>query len=323
MTCPWYPMAALVRHNVPVELRWAGWQGAAVWVREGTATPRWMAVNGTGRAARLDPLPPRRMRLYTTAAGEDLAPPQALLDRTGWSDGPTAWRPLRSDTWPDPLASLGDPLPDLVPEHVAVSIDRLRHTETDVAAMAAEMEADRAAANGRPRPEREMREPMAWWRDASRLTYSAPGRISVRECEGRVMRALYFLGRPDAPARERTNAAVLADLKRAADLAAGYAVDDYVPPLQRAPAETDDRLLEAMRWATEARAVIVLAPRASDHPLPWSRLGAALGITRQAAKKRYGAALAAVTHIANTGTPRLDAIRAEVITRNRAHASSA
>jgi hypothetical protein len=318
-------MPALTRHNIPVVLRWAGWEGLAVWLQEGREPPRWVAVTGTGKAAKFEPLPPKKLRLYHEVhAGEEYTATPEMLAARGWAVGPTSWRPHRPETWP---SLLPEPLPVEVPESVVVSIGRVAFSATDAAA---EMEADRTHA--RAKKDKPDKEALPWWRtdDLSEITYAPPGRMTKREVEGRVMRALYFLGGGGLVPSEmlaRSNADVLADLKRAADLALGDATSDYVPHLDRTPADTDDRLLGAMRWVCEARATVwkpqtlhVLAWRSANIPLAWTEIGDRLKSSRQAAKDRYDRAIISLTRIANTGTPTLDRIRAEVIQGNRAHA---
>lgn len=322
MTCDWYPMSALTRHNIPVVLRWAGWEGLAVWLKEGKAAPRWVAVVGQGKAARMEPLPPKRLRLYhEVSAGAEYTASAELLAARGWSAGPVCWRPHRPETWPEALPA---PLPVEVPECVVVSVGRVAF---DAVAAAAEMEADRAHAG----PRVVEREALPWWRTDERreIGYADAGQISPREAEGRVMRALYFLGGNGiaADVATRTNADVLADLKRAAEVAMGDATSDYVPHMDRTPEDTDARLLCAMRWVCEARLTVwrretlhVLAWRSRNIPLAWTEIGERLKCSRQAARDRHDRALATLHRIANAGTPTLDRIQAEVVARNRAHA---
>jgi len=334
---PWYPIGSLTTYNVPVVLRWAGWEGTAVWMREGKAAPRWVAIVGTGRTATTQPLPPKKLRLYhDTPAGEDHPATDRMLAARGWADGPSCWRPLRPETWPDALPA---PLPFQSAEDVMAQIGRVAFSATEAAA---EMEADRLAARQETKKrgtDRE-REALPWWRDAAlTVLHSPPGAITPRECDGRVMRALYFLGHGGATPPElrgRDNAGVLEDLRKAAAQALREGRElpvppddtDRVPQLVRTPADTDERLLQALGWACEAYAHtdtlrIVLLGRAANVPLSWSRIGGFLGITRQAAKDRYDRAMLRLTRIANAGTtPGLDRTRAAVIERNRAHANA-
>ena len=111
------------------------------------------------------------------------------------SPQPDFWAPLVPQSWAltlPPVALLYDS--DAAPG-TAYHTERLRFAaveDAEAADLAREMEHNRAAAAAGS-PEGSRRGPqkrVLWWMDATRVTYSPPGRITIEEAEGRLMRAL-------------------------------------------------------------------------------------------------------------------------------------
>lgn len=112
----------------------------------------------------------------------------------GWhtlkGDNPEFWAPLDPARWRlFDLPAVALTLPEASEPRLWSS--RQSFHAADAAEVAAEMEADRERAgreqgDGAGRGQR--RE--LWWLDATQITYSDPGRITKREAEGRIMRAL-------------------------------------------------------------------------------------------------------------------------------------
>lgn len=306
MTTPadsWYRMSAMRRLNAPVRVLRGGSIGTAVLMRDTAGdAPRWV-----------EPVMVKGQR--------------QLRDITG--PLPELWQPLVSGSWADPL-----PAPVVLSESGRfVSIGRVTFSATEAAA---EMEADRETARAQHRDNHleDADRSLPWWRDASIITYSAPGAITPREAEGRTMRALYFLAgessQTTAARRVRVNAEVLEQLRRAADLLNDTA-PDLVPYMAESPADTPERLITAMRWVCELmlspaidgdRAFRILDARARNRPLSWGDISAEEHVSRARAKQIHDAALRRVTAIANTGTPNADREIAALQQRNRNHANA-
>jgi len=316
---PWYPISAMTRAKTLVRVRWAWWQGEALLLANPGKPRQWLMPVGEPGARRLVPLPPRNVRVFWHAhMGETLTVGEDWLERNGWGPEPHLWQPVGA--WPEPLPA---PVATVGEKPRFVSIGGMRFSATEAAA---EMEAEREEARRAPREAREAIE-LPWWRDATQLTYSPAGSIGLREAEGRVMRALYFLGGGEAwEIAAGSNAGVLADLKHAAEVASGDATEDYIPRFEAGPADTPDRLLMAMRWVCEMRLdpacdgqrrYRVLDARARNVPVTFAAIGEAFGLSRPRARQIYTAAIARIAVIANAGTPLIDARVAAIQTDNR------
>lgn len=301
-----YQMDSMRRINVAVGVVWGGWTGTAVLLcAKPGDTPRWAATVKDGRTTRYEPLPSASMR------------------RRGAGPAPDAWWPLGD--WPDALPA---PLPHQ--PHHDVRFATIGGVAFDATAAAAEMEEAREAARCRD-DEPAAKDGLPWWRDPATVTYSAAGSITKREAEGRVMRALYFLSRPDNPLRYRSNAAVLADMMASRDWGSSDFSSPHVPHLTLTLSDTADRMLAALRWAAELKAaphgygqkrLAVLIDRARNEPLTFADIGLRMHISPARASMIYDDAIDRIAAIANTGTPELDAIIAATKSRNRAHAIS-
>lgn len=324
----WYPLrdaagALAVRvHNRVVNVRWGPFVGRACYVGPPVVTtPYWgEPVKKDGRAYFRE-LPPKRVRTYREAAnGADVEPSAGYMRRQGWGREPEAWQPLPGEVWPYPLPEQLPAMP-VAREGIFARID---HVKFDAAQAAAEMENEREFARRRkdnPEPVR-----IPWWRDGTAITYSERGAITPRECEGRVMRALYWLGRGGLVLPE-THGTLLGRMS-----ASGIGDDDFpvaeLPRLARGPGETDDQLLRAMDWLVELVLAhksggdwfYLLASNATDRPLTYARMGALAGMSATDAHRMESRAIRHLARIANTGTPKLDDLRQSVVERNRAHA---
>jgi hypothetical protein len=322
---PWYPMTLMRIHNRPIRVAWNGYHLDAMRMGPPVAKQaRWVEIYGR----EFIDLPPTRVVSFRdTHAGQLINVPEAgQLAR--WGANPEMWQPLASHPWPTYL-----------PEHEQIwpgskaglftRIDQQSYGETEMAQDAAEREMfkDQAYARGRNgEPEEALELPK--WRDATSISYSQSGHITRAEAEARVCRALYFLGGGGGLdlIAGRSNAAVLADLKRDVD-------DDdlagLIPRLIVHDSDTDARLITAMRWACELRLsplvngrtrYDVLELRSRNVPVLWSKIADMLGVSGTRAKQLYADAIDRITTIANTGTPLLDRSEAKVKQGNREHA---
>lgn len=175
--------------------------------------------------------------------------------------GPQYWRPINADRWALPLPEA------VVFPKVAEGVmrsERLRFAAVDdaeAADLAREMEADRAQA----RDSRETivvdRREVAWWLDQSRIDYEPAGEVTLRNCEGRLMRALAWCGSGDF-AEAVVVSEVLAEIAEAV-----AEVPDAEPGISFKPLPIDRRDFEiAMAWFT------ALSPPEHWRPgrKPWS-----------------------------------------------------
>ncbi|MEQ1694417.1 MAG: hypothetical protein ABL901_01120 [Hyphomicrobiaceae bacterium] len=302
MTATWYALPERMPVNVAVRVRWAGWEGEAVYFRaKPSDRPAWLARVRAGKGYTFHPLPTDAMRRY------------------GCGSEPDAMQPLG-----DAPHALGAPLP--VHPHHTLRMGSIGGVAFDATAAAEEMQADR----DRRDPDATALEALPWWREPSEVTYSPRGQIGEREAEGRVMRALYFLGGTEQPRAGRTNAAVLADLKHAFDLATRQdATASYVPRLNTTLRDSPANLLTAMEWFCELQLISDLAwkqayalkQRAHNIPVSFVMIALEIGVDgRDGAQKAYTRGIARIAAIANTGTPSLDRIRTRTKEGNRAYA---
>lgn len=134
----------------------------------------------------------------------------------------------------------------------------------------------------------------AWWLEPGAVKASPPGAVSVREAEGRVMRALlaHLLdGTGGARLGARTSSAALEVLvlPRPAAPARGVAAVDDVER---------DRALAWLGGLDETERT-VLAMRCDPKPAPWPAIGAELGIGTAAARAAWDRAIDKVRAAAN------------------------
>ena len=200
--------------------------------------------------------------------------------------------------------------------------------------LAREMEDMRDAARADGEPHDEPPESQ-WWLDPHAVTYSDPGAITMREAEGRMMRAFAaeWWVRVEWP-RLKTAAQVLANMARSLPLAPGEAAaQDPIIARPEPTGRDQDDMLVALSWlrilsgALPARTrggaarlrvgnrsaqQSVLRLRGSTPPLTWARIGDEIGRSGEAARDLYRAALAEVTAAANGAvTDEVAAVRAE------------
>lgn len=297
----------------------------------------------TGRRCWLTHDKGRPVLLPTDAPAPDPRRPWAGWHTLSGTD-PDYWRPLNIETWRLPLpAPAYIQTPDAPGRMWSATMRFAAVEEAEAHELAAEMERDRdLARSGSTSASGAAVEPpeRQWWLDPHAVTYSEPGAISMRESEGRLMRAIAaeWWVRVEWP-RLKTFSAVLAGLARSLPLPPGEAAaqdpiiaraeptgrdqDDMLvalgwlrclrdvsrnPPARRSPAAV--RTGRAARGARAAQAVLRL--RASTPPLTWSRIGEDLGRSGEAARSLYRQALAEVTAAANgRATPEVDEVRAE------------
>lgn len=243
----------------------------------------------------------------------DAPPPDRNRPWVGWHtlrDAPEYWRPLHPEKWELPL-----PFPAFV-ETVAAAPVRMwsqgqRFTAADsfldaadASELAAEMERDRddARAGGQSR---EADTPDAqWWIDPHTVSYSAPGAISAREAEGRLMRALATERwvRADRPS-SRTFGDVLAQLAKANPMTAAELAAEDLQPVKAEPTGRDwDDMLTALAWLQAMPSTAhetTLRQRAANPPLGWRRIGRAIGRSQTAAREIYREALLLACAAAN------------------------
>lgn len=324
---PWYPLrdtanALTMRvHNRPVEIQWGHWSGVAVYVGLPVSdTPYWAEPTKRG----LVPLPPRKVISYREIPnGELVETPQSWLQRNGWGPEPTAWRPRAGERWPHELPELLALTASAVGRAV-----RIDHVAFNAAEAAAEMENERQWRRDRGD---DGDEPAvdAWWRDGMLIPYSDRGVITPRECEGRVMRALYWLGRGGESVRASTHSPLASMV---ADVVSSEHMPDTseLPKLARMPTETDARLFEAMAWLTEMlitkpsgrRWLAILVALTRDRRVTLTEVGRGYSIAGQSVGEQRVRALKLLTKIANTGTPEILSRRTDLVARNRAHATA-
>lgn len=279
----------------------------------------------------------------------DMPPPDPKRPWAGWhtlkGSCPDYWRPKHPDKWQQSL-----PEPAYVETDAPPAGRMWSATQRfDATAAVEEMEADREAARARGREPQEAEPPEAqWWLDPHAVTYPSPGRISMREAEGRLMRAFAaeWWVRVEWP-RLKTFGDILANLAKTLPLAPGELAAQDPAPVRAMPTGRDqDDMLTALGWLqalggvhkrsltarsrnsdvfihgaerrSERRLLRmsrheedVLRLRGSTPPLTWRRIGEDVGRSCEAARGIYQLALAVVTEAANGGpTPETAAVRA-------------
>lgn len=261
------------------------------------------------------------------------APANAREPWIGWhtlKGDPEYWRPQHPEKWRQPL-----PAPAFVEDAEGqTSAPRMWSSttgfsavdEAEAAELAREMEGWRADARaGGRKPDAEDLPDPQWWLDPSTVSYSAPGAISLREAEGRLMRAFNTerwirLERPSC----KTFGSILAQLAKPDPLtAAELAVQDPEPPRTEPTPRDRDDVLTALGWLKATPLVLILRLRAAQPPHTWRAIGRRLEISHETARKWHGQGLAEV-HAEANGQPTLmgDLSRemlAKLRARNRAY----
>jgi hypothetical protein len=240
---------------------------------------------------------------------------------SGWhtlkGDAPNFWSPKHHDKW-------GLRLPDVALMWNPNEPTRMWNAKQsfDAVAAADEMEADREAArSGAPRvaagsteESRNAPRRILWWLDASQVRYSTTGKVTKREAEARIMRALAgdeWLRGSEGLGMHRGKSA---DELRAMAEADASALPEFNPPFEPLPADRADYDI-AMQWfaalgflsrmsrpitdqyLSEHQAVLALASR--TRVMSFSEISVALGMKRQATQTLHRIALERVWAIAN------------------------
>lgn len=297
----------------------------------------------------MDDLPPERRQVRLIAQGRVFeavrgTPPGgsgmiwgARQPKTGgvaqWLPGlePEAWQPISLVTWewprgvvPEPLASTTGLMWSSTTRFGAVE-------DAESAELARDMERDRDCARrgSSMGGEADAPEPQKW-RDVHEVAYREPGGITVAEVEARVCRALsYDRLIPLDIKRQRTNAAVLADLKQWLEVSDADPTVDWRPPFKQAAQDIED-YPRVMDWITEvycdtpggwerSRESEIMAGRIKDPPESWDEIAEAQGVSRRAVRKRYDRLMQKLAVVANGGADgKLAALAARVQESNRA-----
>lgn len=278
-----------------------------VWLPPGTVTG--VVVRRPGYevlAAAIDDK--RGRRRWYGVSGVDLRP-------LTWY--PEAWRPADAKRWRWPNGTVPPSLPVLVMPQLATTAPVFDATEA-----AAEMEAEREDAR-RNRIASEIGE-VQWWRDVTRVRYEPMGEISREMGEARIMRHLVMeRSIPIAHRRQKSNAAVVADIKRTwEDIYGEHPRDaDWIPPMPLQP-EDDRDFLTVLRWFAEVlpgrRDMRILRARTSSPPSPWMLIGDEIGMTGLRARRSYNSVVDSLISAGNR-IPRYAPMRMDdVRERNRA-----
>ena len=290
----WYPETPdHPPRSVHVRVIWEGrtFQAARI-LHEGRV--RWCEVRGTGARAQLHLLPE--------------------------TFSPSSWQPQHPDRWRAPL-----PLPVVAcePQMWSATMKFAAVDEAEAAELAREMERDRESARNVHQEARESRRETQWWRDATRISYEPAGSVAPRMAEGRMMRAVCYDRLIKMDMRPyRTNAAVMADLKRGFEALIGDPTHDWRPPFEPVGRDFQDYLtvmgwLADAGWAKPARDVVRW--RAMDPPLSFAEIGDHIHKTGEGARHILARFVGRVTAGANARhSPRIDGIEA-LRERNRAH----
>jgi hypothetical protein len=160
-----------------------------------------------------------------------------------------------------------------------------------------------------------------WWRDVTRVVYEPMGAVSREHGEARIMRHLILeRSLPTDIRRQRSNAAVLADLKLTwvdvyGEQSRG---DDWVPPLVPTPHDWADFDV-VMGWFSEVaprdREMVVLRARMLSPPRTWLAIGNEINRSWQRAQQIYRETICSLVAAGNR--PRLRAEERIVEVRNR------
>lgn len=282
----WYSPSDLPPGRLRVRVRWAGYVVIAA-----------CEVDKKGR------------RHWHELRGRDLTPLHVQIE---------GWQPEDSAKWVWPNGV--QPLPlriQVVPRSFA---EEASFSATDAAA---EMEGNREAARAR-RDEVAEDPSLPWWRDVTRIEYQPMGAVTLDMGEARIMRHLILeRGLPADMRRQKSNAAVLADLKLSwADILNSQSRgDDWTPPL--VPLEQDWRDFEVvMGWMSEVapsnREMLVLRARMLSPPATWRQIGDEIKRSPSLAQQIYAKAIGDLVEAANRPRHRAEARLAEVQERNRA-----
>ena len=265
----------------------------------------------------------------------DTAPADPKRPWAGWhtleADWPDFWRPVNPAAWKAPLPAPAYVEPAACEAHSKPRMWSARQSfqavdDAEASDLAREMEQTRGAAGSRygepvagtaecEPPERQ------WWLDPHQVTYSAPGAITPREVEGRVMRALKTERwvRVDWPTA-KTFGGVLAKMAKTIpltpeELALQDPIDSEDEPTGR---DWDDFLLVTTGWLKALthggkrfhKAEGVLRLRSRTPALSWRRIAALDGRSHETVRQLFQQAIEELTRAAN-GEATLGSSRAQ------------
>ena len=251
----------------------------------------------------------RGRRHWHEVRGRELVPLAARLD---------AWQPLDAGKWRWPNGAM---TPEPLAVYVVPRLVTIGGVAFDAVAAAAEMEGDREAARAN-RDEPEIEDKVQWWRDVTRIKYEPMGEVSREHGEARIMRHLIVeRSIPKDMKPCKTNAAVLADLKRSLADVYGEADDrDWVPRLTAQPEDWRDFAV-VMGWFAEVmpyrREMAVMRSRMQSPPISYADIGAEMRRSHEHVRRLYEDAVAALIEAGNRPPRRARARLAELQERNR------
>lgn len=297
-------------------LVWVAWGGNAPFLasrvaRPGSRTEAWAVKDDNGRPVLL-PCP-------------KAPPPDPRRPWAGWhtikGDRPELWRPQQPERWALPLpppARVDRPGADDGPRLAAVRMRFQAVEEAEAAELAREMEHMRSiardagpggsGASGRLAAGESEAPDKQWWLDPLAVTYSAPGAISLREVEGRLMRA--FIAERWVRV-ERPGVQTFGGVLGAMAAATPTDVSDDPLPLRPAATGRDhDDMLTALAWlrvllssaedgGRDGGGETALRLRGRVPAMSWREIGRAVGVSHEAARQMHRRAIDAVWQRAN------------------------
>lgn len=232
----------------------------------------------------------RQSGWFTYVDGTMVALPPKGKKGEGWPSSPDRWQPLNSKwTWPGGRAP--QPLSNPIQPSMYSSRGEGRGlTDRDYEQLAAEVAEDREAAKvqGERSAGGDIIE-IRWWRDITQVRYEPAGEVSLRHCEGRVLRAMAHCGAWDdrelgRVRRDRS----LQEIMEAVASEASAVDKGWLERFQPLPMDESD-FATAMAWVAQLnpiemrpkragawslnRAQLVLLYRAMDVPLSWRDIG--------------------------------------------------
>lgn len=306
---PWYAIEHLPSGTLRVRVRWEAREFEAVRVRvDKGAAPRSSPALATAGGRRESPAPSYRWALPPRPDEPVVWLPRAR-DAERWAAEPEAWQPLDAAIWVWPNgAPPPPPLRECEPRMWSATCRFQAVEDATAADLAREMEGDRASANAAPRSSeplrgRESAAQTQWWLDPSQVTYSPPGMISVREAEGRFMRALLTerAVRVERP-RLATFGGVLASHIKQEPLTWRELAEQDPEPERWEPSGRDqDDMPVALAWRVALPADVheIVKARSLTPPKPWAVLALLYGLHRGDVKDLYRTAIERLADEAN------------------------
>lgn len=154
-----------------------------------------------------------------------------------------------------------------------------------------------------------------WWRDGHAIVYEAPGFVSRKMAEGRVMRAVAACRNSVTMPYARSFSSLMAEM--ATDAHDGVVTSDYILRFKPLRPDVQD-FSTAMAWFAALnppemrsekdplafnRQQKILAYRSDDVPWTYGKIGEKWSITADGARKFYGRVIDAVHRVANGMAP--------------------